>query len=88
MDQYLTSIYYDAKHPASFSSPTKLYKTVTAEGTRYYSYQQIKHWLSKQEPYTLHKPVNGQFRQMVNLILNFPKSIQMNNLYLFENLIM
>ena len=30
----------------------------------------------------------GQFRQMVNLILNFPKSIQMNNLYLFENLIM
>ena len=32
--------------------------------------------------------INGQFRQMVNLILNFPKSIQMNNLYLFENLIM
>ena len=60
MDQYLTSIYYDVKHPASFSSPTKLYRAAAAEGM-YYSYQQIKHWLSKQEPYTLHKPVNRKF---------------------------
>ena len=60
MDQYLHQIYYDPDHPASFSSAEKLYKVVTAEG-KPYTLQQIKHWLAKQESYTLHRPVHRRF---------------------------
>ena len=30
--QYLTSIYFDVKHPASYAGPEKLYKIVVKEG--------------------------------------------------------
>ena len=62
MDQYLRTIYYDPKHPASFNSPAKLYKVTQAEG-KTYSFQQIQNWLAKQEAYTLHRRLNKKFER-------------------------
>ena len=34
MDEYLTSIYYDPKHPASYAGASKLYKVAKAAGKK------------------------------------------------------
>ena len=60
MDRYLENVYFDPKHPASYSSPFKLYKAAQADG-RHYTIQQIKNWLARQESYTLHKPLSRTF---------------------------
>jgi len=49
MEEKLKSIYYDPKHPASYSSIAKLAK---ASG---YSTAKIKKWLKAQPTYTLHR---------------------------------
>ena len=49
MNEALKSIYYDPKHPASFSSIRKLSK---ASG---FSERKVKEWLKAQPTYTLHK---------------------------------
>lgn len=48
--------YYDAKHPGSFSGAEKLYKSQSS-ATR----KEVKTFLKKQEPYTLHFPVRHRF---------------------------
>ena len=48
MNDALKSIYYDARHPAGFSSVNKL---AQASG---YSHKQVKSWLKAQPTYTLH----------------------------------
>jgi len=60
MDKYLSSIYYDPKHPASYSGPTKLYKVAKAAGKKI-SLRQIREWLKGQETYTLHRQVRRKF---------------------------
>ena len=61
MEEYLASIYFDPEHPASFSGPDKLYKTVKEEGRFDVSHQQISQWLQAQEAYTLHHEVRTDF---------------------------
>ena len=60
MDEYLTSIYYDPKQPASYAGPTKLYKVVKAAGKKI-TLRQIREWLKGQETYTLHRQARRRF---------------------------
>ena len=60
MDKYLASIYYDPRHPASYSGPTKLYRVAKAAGKKI-TLHQIREWLKGQETYTLHKRVQRKF---------------------------
>ncbi len=60
MDKYLSSVYYDPKHPASYSGPTKLYRVAKAAGKKI-TLKQIRDWLKGQETYTLHRQVRHKF---------------------------
>ena len=62
MNKYLKSIYYNPKHPGSYSGPTKLLRVVRQEGKNY-SLGQIKKWLSGQETYTLHRSVQHRIQR-------------------------
>ena len=55
MNEILKAIYYDAKHPAGFSSVKKLVK---ASG---FSHKQVKQWLKAQATYTLHKQARKKY---------------------------
>ena len=55
MNETLKAIYYDAKHPAGFSSIKKLVK---ASG---FTYNQVKKWLKAQRTYTLHKQARQHY---------------------------
>lgn len=58
---YLKSIYYDPKQPASFTGPEKLYQIVKKHGKYKISRNKIKRWLRDQDVYTLHKDVKRRF---------------------------
>ena len=63
MDKYLTSVYYDPKRPGSFGGVHRLYDDVKKEGAFKISRTKIKHWLMKQDAYTLHKPMRRNFKR-------------------------
>ena len=60
----LASIYFDVKHPASFSSVTKLAK---AAGV---SLKLTRAWLSAQDAYTQHKPIRRKFKRNRYVVAN------------------
>ena len=60
MDEYLTSIYYDPKHPGSYAGPSKLHR-VTKDAGKKITLNQIREWLKGQETYTLHRRVRRKF---------------------------
>jgi len=62
VDEYLTTIYYDPKHPASFGSANKIYRAVKAEG-KDVSLGKIKKFLLKQNVHTLNKPPKRKRRR-------------------------
>ena len=62
MDDYLTSVYYDAKRSRGFGGVDRLYKDVKKEGKFNMSRRKIKEWLMKQDTYNLHKPIRHDFR--------------------------
>jgi len=57
LDDYLSSIYNNAKKPGSFLGVEKLYDAVKAEGIYEISFKDIKVWLQKHEPYSLNRAV-------------------------------
>ena len=59
-EELLTSVYYDAGHPAGFSGPQKLYDAVKSKGI---TLRKVKEFLKKQDSYTLHRPVKRKFRR-------------------------
>jgi ribosomal protein S17 len=61
MEEYLNEIYFDPKHPASFSSPEKLYKWVKQDGRFPVNRKNIQKWLSGVESYTLHREAKIKF---------------------------
>ena len=63
MDDYLASVYYDAKRSGGFGGVDRLYKDVKKEGKFNISRTKIKEWLMKQDTYTLHKPIRRHFRR-------------------------
>ncbi len=60
-ERYLKSIYYDPKHPASYSGVDKLFKEVRKAGKFVLDRKKIRKWLEKQEPYTVHRKVIRKF---------------------------
>ncbi len=73
MDKYLSSIYYDPKHPASFAGPTKLYRAIKAAG-KTITLGQIREWLKGQEAYTLHRRVQHKFPRNRVIVSGIDKS--------------
>lgn len=63
VDKYLSSIYYNPKHPGSYSGPTKLLRIVRQEGKHKIGLGRIKKWLSAQETYTLHRSVQHKIKR-------------------------
>ncbi|WAR09981.1 YMD3-like protein [Mya arenaria] len=63
VEDYLKTIYYDAKHPGGFAGPQKLYKVVQKEGKFRIGMHRIRKFLHDQESYSLHKPVRRRFQR-------------------------
>lgn len=61
--QYLTDIWTNPKHPASFSGPGKLYDYVKKDGKFKISLRSINQFLSKTEAYSLQKRVQRKFKR-------------------------
>ena len=61
--QLLEEIYYDAKHPAGFSTPNILYKHVKDRGV---SRKEVREFLMGEDAYTLHKQIRkGRRRRII-----------------------
>ena len=58
---YLTKIYFNPKHPASYQGLEKLYDQVKKEKKFKIKLKQIKEWLQEQDVYTLNKPIQKTF---------------------------
>jgi len=61
--EYLLSIYFDPKHPASFSGPTKFYYIAKKERKYDISLHHIKKWLATQDAYSLQRPLRYKFKR-------------------------
>lgn len=57
---FLSDIYFNPKHPASFGSARKLYEYAKLENGDI-SFKNVKDWLSTQNVYTLHRPARKNF---------------------------
>ena len=57
----LQEIYYNPKHPASFSGVDDLLRALKEEGKVHAKHSDVKKWLEKQLTYTLHKPIRRRF---------------------------
>ena len=54
-------IYYDLSHPASYGDLNKLYNEVQRVGVYTITRRELRDWLKKQDPYTLHKSATRRF---------------------------
>ena len=59
--QYLSSIYFDTTHPASYAGPSKLYNIVSKEGKFKIGRHRIHQWLQDQEAYSLTRSARRKF---------------------------
>jgi hypothetical protein len=60
----LGKVYYDPSHAASFGSVAKLVKA--SKGNKI----NVEEWLSRQDTYTLHKPVRKRFPRNPYIVTN------------------
>ena len=60
LDQYLSQVYYDPSHSASFGGIDAVYRAARERGIKT-TRQQVKEWMQQQDTYTLHKPVRWKF---------------------------
>ena len=51
-EDYLSSIYFNPKHPASFAGPTKLYAELKKDGRFNVGLNKVKQWVQNQKAYT------------------------------------
>jgi hypothetical protein len=63
IDQFLTDIYYDPAHPASFTGITKLWASVRNNNEYGLTYGDVKEWLGQQDTYVRHKPAKKIFKR-------------------------
>ena len=61
INSYLSSIYFDPKHPASYSGAPAVYNSVKKEGKYKITLKQIKKWLADQDSYAVFKPSRKRF---------------------------
>ena len=62
MDNVLKAIYFTPSHTAGFGSVQKLYRAARAVKPDI-KLSDVKNWLSKQDSYTLHKPIKRKFKR-------------------------
>lgn len=62
-DNLLRSYYYNVENPSAFSSASKLYQTVNAEGKKI-GYHKITRWLNAQDNYSLQKTPRRSFKRL------------------------
>ena len=77
-EEYLHDIYYNTKHPSSFSGVDKLYQAGIKDGRRDITYSKIKKFLEDQETYSLHRPVNSKFRRNKIMVTGINDQRQMD----------
>ena len=70
-EKYLSQLYYNPEHPASFGGVDSIYRVVKEEGKHQISRNRIRSWLKKQDTYTLHKPVRIHFKRNRVLVGGF-----------------
>jgi len=61
--EYLKKIWYDPKHPGSYTGPDKLYKVVKREGKFKIGRRRILSWLQDQDAYGLQKRTITKFKK-------------------------
>ena len=61
--QYLSSLYFDFKSPASFGGPEKLYQHIKDEGKYKIGRHRIRRWLQNQESYSLTWGARRRFKR-------------------------
>ena len=66
--QNLTNIFYDPRHPCSFSTCDKLYRTIKTQSRVEPS--AVKSWLEQQDAYTLHNPIRKRFPRNLYTVNN------------------
>lgn len=79
-DKVLKKIYYDPKHPASFSSLDKLYKATHGNISR----DRIRHWLQKQDAYTTHAPIVRRNVHVTRIRASGPLQLWESDLFTVE----
>ena len=61
-ETYLKRVHYAFQNPAGFGGVEAVYRAARRDGVDI-DRKQIRHWLSQQPTYTLHKPIRRQFRR-------------------------
>ena len=74
-DETLESIYYDARHPASFGGVEKLY-SAAKERVPTISRERVRAWLRAQDAYTLHKKVKLKHRRRRTTVAHEGQQLQ------------
>ena len=60
---YLKDIYYNPKHPATLSGPTKLHKVLNNVGRYNIGVHKIRQWLQEQDSYSLQQQTKRKFKR-------------------------
>jgi transposase InsO family protein len=60
---YLSSIYFNPAHPASFKGAHKVLQAVREDGKYNLTLGQVQEWLRQQESFSLNKPVRRRFKR-------------------------
>lgn len=69
-DDFLRSLYFDPKSPASFLGLDKFYDEIVKHDNKYnLSKNDVKRWLESQDVYTMYRPVKRKFRRN-KIVLN------------------
>lgn len=71
----LKNVYYDVKHPVSFSSPIRLYKFVK-KIIPHLKHSDVTDFLTKQPAYTLHKQVRTKFLRRKTIVRHIFQQMQ------------
>lgn len=63
LQNFLKKLYYDPKHPASFTAPESFYHAVKEKSKGKISRKQVYDWINSQDTYTLHRRTRKKFRR-------------------------
>ena len=76
--KYLESIYYDTKHPESFTGPGASYKVVLAEGKFKIGRHRIRKWLQDQESYSLTRGARRKYNRARVIVNGINSQVDMD----------
>ena len=80
-EEYLSKIYYDVQHEASFSTPRRLYEFVKKDGKHSITEKEVRQFLTKQEVHTTHKEFRKP-KHFYHYVVPFPKyMVELDSFY-------